>query len=136
MTTKVERQITLLNVLLNTNRPLSVDEIHQRVPGYPERPDSFRRSFERDKAELREMGQELLVENVPASDPPMEGYRIDHRSYALPDPGLDAEELEALSLASALIGGRGLTGALLKLGVAPPTAQPTVEVPTDPELVR
>lgn len=136
MTTKVERQITLLNVLLNTTRPLGAEEIRRRVPGYPERDDSFRRTFERDKADLRAMGQELVVEIVPGSDPPLEGYRIDRRSHSLPDPGLEPDELEALALASRLIGGRAMTGVFLKLGVGMPSGRPTVEVPTDPELVR
>lgn len=134
MTSKVERQITLLNVLLRTPRALHVDEIHARVPGYSENPDSFRRAFERDKVDLRDMGVQLEVETVPGSDPPIAGYRIDARTHALRDPGLEPDEIEALALASALIGGRGLTAAFLKLGVGVPDRRPGVEVPTDPEL--
>lgn len=134
MTSKVERQITLMNVLLRSSRAMDLEEVRQRVPGYSDDPEAFRRTFERDKNDLRDMGVPLLVEAVPATDPPLVGYRIDHRRHALPDPGLEDDEIEALALASAMIGGRGLTGALLKLGVGVVDGAPSVEVPTDPDL--
>lgn len=134
MTSKVERQITLVNVLLRASRPMDLEEIRRRVPGYSEDPIAFRRAFERDKTDLRDMGVPLDVEPVPATDPPLVGYRIDHRRHALADPGLEDDEIEALALASAMIGGRGLTGALLKLGVGIVDGAPSIEVPTDPDL--
>lgn len=134
MTTKVERQLTLLDVLLRTPRPLDLEEIRSRVPGYAEDPESFRRTFERDKVDLRVMGVPLEVAPIPATDPPNVGYRIDPRRHALRDPGLDEDETEALRLASAFVGSRGLTGALLKLGVGLSGDRPEIEVPVDPEL--
>jgi len=134
VTSKLERQLTLLDVLLRTNRHLALDDIAARVPGYAADPESFRRTFERDKVDLRAMGVPLDLATVPGSDPPTTGYRVHPGSYALPDPGLEPDELEALLLAAALVGGSGLTGALLKLGAGVAEARPSVEVPTDPEL--
>ena len=39
----------------------------------------------------------LRIETVPLSNPPADGYRIRKQDYYLRDPGLDADELEALT---------------------------------------
>ena len=85
---KVERLLVLMNVLLGAATPVSAVELHRRVPGYPEEDASFRRAFERDKEEIREMGVPLLVEPIAGTDPPLVGYRIRPQDYALADPGL------------------------------------------------
>lgn len=100
---KLERLMNLTAALLETTRPLSAEELKERIPGYPERQGSFRRQFERDKDDLREMGIPLLIEEVPGSDPPVQGYRIDRRSYYLRDPGFKPDELAALHLATSLV---------------------------------
>ncbi|MCB0975934.1 MAG: WYL domain-containing protein [Acidimicrobiales bacterium] len=123
---KLERILTLTHILLETPRHLTAVEIRSRVPGYPSEEESFRRSFERDKAELRSMGIPLDVDNVPGTDPPILGYRIPPGEGTLRDPGLAPDELDALRLAVAVIGSGDGTGqrALLKLGggVTPDTA--------------
>jgi predicted DNA-binding transcriptional regulator YafY len=133
---KVERLLSLINALLDAPRAISADDLRTRVAGYPAEDASFKRAFERDKDELREMGVPLLVETIPGSDPPLLGYRIRRRDYELPDPGLEPDELEALNLAAAVTGLAGGVGqrALFKLGAAA-TDAPLAELPTDPNLV-
>ena len=54
---KTERLLNLVICLLATRRFLSVQEIRTAVPGYAQdTEESFRRMFERDKEELRELG--------------------------------------------------------------------------------
>ncbi len=134
---KIERLITLMNALLGAPRPVTALELHRRVPGYPDEDASFRRAFERDKDELREMGVPLLIEPVPGADPPVMGYRIRTADYELRDPGLEPDELEALNLAAAVVGSEGGMGqrALFKLGGAATPGTPRAEVPADPGLV-
>jgi proteasome accessory factor B len=115
---KLERLLNLTAVLLDTTRPLSAEELRQRVDGYPPPGAAFHRTFERDKDDLRVLGIPLRVERVPASDPPVDGYRIAAEEYYLPDPGLDPDELAALHLASLTVRleGFGDQEALWKLG--------------------
>lgn len=115
---KLERLLNLTAVLLDTSRPLSAEELRQKVEGYPEAGPAFHRAFERDKDDLRVLGIPLRVERVPATDPPIDGYRIEADEYYLPDPGLDPDELAALHLASLTVRleGLGEREALWKLG--------------------
>ena len=116
---KLERLLNLTAVLLDTARPLTAEQISRRVEGYPESGSAFHRAFERDKEDLRVMGIPLTVEKVPATNPPVDGYRIDPDEYYLADPGLDPEELAALHLASLSVRVDGIdddTEALWKLG--------------------
>ena len=80
---------------------------------------AFRRAFERDKDDLREMGVPLGGEpRSRASIPAVEGYRIPKDRYYLRDPGLTPDELAALRLAASVVrldGCRPGEG-LLKLG--------------------
>ena len=92
---KIERLLTLLNVLVDAPRSISAEELRDQVPGYPAEDASFKRAFERDKDDLREMGVPLLVETVPGSDPPRLGYRIRKQEFELRDPGL-AQGLEVV----------------------------------------
>ena len=96
---KLERLLNLISALLETSRPLTAEELRERVPGYPEAKASFRRAFERDKEDLREMGVPLVYEPIPGVDPPTDGYRIDRSRYYLRDPGFEPDELAALHLA-------------------------------------
>ncbi len=100
---KLERLLNLTAALLEAVRPLTAEEIRSRVPGYPDDKVSFRRQFERDKDELRQMGVPLRIDEVPGSDPPIDGYRIRKQEYQLRDPGLEPEELAALELAASVV---------------------------------
>lgn len=139
---KLERLLNLTAVLLDTDRPLSAEAIRNRVEGYPEALASFRRSFERDKEDLRSLGIPLTIERVPGLDPPVDGYRISPDDYYLPDPDLDADELAALHLASMAVRVEGLgeREALWKLGGLVDgddgaVANAVVSMPTNPALV-
>jgi len=125
---RLERLINLVAALLDSSRPLTAEELRERVPGYPEDRASFRRAFERDKEALREMGVPLVLEAV--GDSPVqgtEGYRIPKDAYYLPDPGLDTDELAALHLAASAVELEGAEGlqALWKLGGVVAEAGPT-----------
>ncbi len=103
---KLERQLNLAICLMASARYLSVDEIADLVPGYarddtPEGETAFRRMFERDKSELRELGIPVETGGATGWDDEI-GYRIQRRDYALPDLHLTAEEAAALGLAARL----------------------------------
>jgi len=96
---RLERVTDLLLVLLDTNRPLSLREIAERVPGYPEGHDARRQAFERDKKLLRDEGVPVVTASVESED--QTGYSVDPDAYYLPDLGLDPDEQAALNLAVA-----------------------------------
>jgi predicted DNA-binding transcriptional regulator YafY len=103
---KLERQLNLAMCLMATTRFLSVAEIADLVPGYgrdasPDGEGAFRRMFERDKSELRELGIPVQTGGVSGWDDEI-GYRIERRDYALPDLHLTPEEAAALGLAARL----------------------------------
>ncbi len=96
---RLERVTDLLLVLLDTNRPLSLREIADRVPGYPDGHDARRQAFERDKKLLRDEGVPVATEQVDGEE--QVGYRVDPDAYYLPDLGLEPDEQAALNLAVA-----------------------------------
>ena len=113
---RLERVTDLLLVLLDTPRPLSLREIANRVPGYPDTHTARRQAFERDKRLLRDEGVPVLTVKIEGDD--QLGYRIDPDAYYLPDLGLEADEQAALNLAVAGVHLGEPIGreALLKLG--------------------
>jgi predicted DNA-binding transcriptional regulator YafY len=137
---KLERLLNLLAALLDTGRPLTAEELQQRVPGYPDNEVAFRRAFSRDKDSLREMGIPISLIEIPGSDPPTEGYRVRKDDYYLRDPGLDPDELAALQLAASAVRLDGVLGVegLWKLGGAPgdDEAPELSSIPGDPRLGR
>jgi predicted DNA-binding transcriptional regulator YafY len=96
---RLERVTDLLLVLLDTNRPLSLREIADRVPGYPDGHDARRQAFERDKKLLRDEGVPVVASAVDSGE--QVGYRVDPDDYYLPDLGLEPDEQAALNLAVA-----------------------------------
>jgi len=118
---KTERLLGLVVCLLSTRRYLTADQIRAAVPGYPEQDDLFKRMFERDKEDLRELGVPLEtgLNHVFDDDP---GYRIRQQAYELPELRLEADEAAVLGLAArvwqrAELAGAA-AGALLKLRAA------------------
>ena len=139
MSDRLERLLNLTAALLDATVPLSIDDIRERVPGYPdEGGETFRRAFERDKDSLRTMGIPVRTEEIPGSDPPVPGYRIRREEYALADPGLEPDELAALNLAVATVQVDGLShgDAIRKLGGSEDVDDdsPGVELPSMPNL--
>ena len=143
VSSRLERLFNLTAALLSTARPLTRQELHERVPGYPadDAKGSARRAFERDKEALRDMGIPLVVEEVERDGSTVEAYRIPREQYALRDPGLEPDELAALHLAAAAVRLEGLRGteALWKLGGDPGDVDSgsgaLAAIPTIPELV-
>ena len=132
---RLERLLNLVAALLDTYRPLTREAIKERVPGYAEDDAAFRRAFERDKDALRQMGIPVEVEVLEPdnADSPV-GYRISREQYALPDPGLEPDELAALHLAANAVrlDSGSAMGALHKLGGATATAGTDVALATLP----
>ncbi len=115
----VERVINLLIYLLDSQTPVTADQVRRTVAGYGDQSDeAFHRMFERDKDLLKRMGVPLEMRALDAWEVDF-GYTVDPDKYALPDPGLTDEERIALSVAARMVrlGGAnaGLAG-LLKLG--------------------
>lgn len=139
---KLERLMNLTAAMLETQRPLSAEELRQRVPGYPDDKASFRRAFERDKEDLRELGIPISLAPIEGTDPPLEGYLIRKEEYYLDDPGLEPDELAALNLAQSAVQLEGVDGidAIAKLGgvvgpVLDPVAPGLASLNADPALV-
>jgi predicted DNA-binding transcriptional regulator YafY len=108
---RLERLVNLVAALLDAQRPLSRDELRRRVGGYTGEAETFRRTFERDKDVLRQMGMPLVTEPLDPERPDDQvGYRIPRERYELADPGLGADELAALRLAASAVAVEGAWG--------------------------
>jgi predicted DNA-binding transcriptional regulator YafY len=104
MTDPLERLTNLVALLLETRRPLSLDEITHELRGqYPERDPARRTAFERDKRNLREEGVPLEQTVLVGDRAGATGYWIDRSRYSLPDLGLTPGETRALQLAVATV---------------------------------
>lgn len=121
MADKTERLLNLIALLLETRRPLSPDEIREKIPGYPEGDVAFRRMFERDKEDIRELGLPLELLATDAWEG-SEGYRIRKEAATIPELDLAADERAALLLAAQAWEGQAVPGdpdrALMKLSLA------------------
>jgi proteasome accessory factor B len=119
---RIERLINLIAALLESSRPLPIEEIRDRIAGYEQDEfEAFRRAFERDKESLRAMGIPVELVRDALTDQ-AEGYIIRKESYYLPQLDLEPDELAALRLAADAILGAGDEAAsgLLKLSVDTP----------------
>lgn len=130
---KTDRLLNLLAALINTSRPLTAEELIERVPGYSGDGESLRRMFERDKENLREMGIPLHSELDETRDPPRDAYIVHRNDYELPDPQLTQEELAALHLARSAVHLEGvdpedLGDGLRKLGGVVASEDPSIAV--------
>jgi len=136
---KTERLLGLVVCLLSTRRYLTADQIRAAVPGYPEQDDLFKRMFERDKEDLRDLGVPLETGlNHPFDDDP--GYRIRQQAYELPELRLEADEAAVLGLAArvwqrAELAGAA-AGALLGPGARGPPGLPARPDRRDGEVLR
>jgi proteasome accessory factor B len=108
---KTERLLGLVVCLLSSPRYLTANQIRAAVPGYPQSFDAFKRMFERDKEELRELGIPLeMGTNGPLEEEP--GYRIPRQAYVLPDIKLEPDEAAVLALAARVWRRAELAGAV------------------------
>lgn len=107
-TRRTERLVNLVICLLSTRQFLTAARIRDTVPGYDagegaKAHEAFQRMFERDKAELRDLGIPLETGTNSVFDPDTElGYRIARRDYELPDIHLAPDEAAAVGLAARL----------------------------------
>ena len=134
---KTERLLGLVVCLLSSERYLTAIQIRDAVPGYPESFEAFKRMFERDKEELRELGIPLETGSNSALDEEP-GYRIPRQAYELPEIRLEPDEAAVLSLAArvwrqAELAGAA-AGALLKLRAAGVDAEETPQPGIEPRL--
>jgi proteasome accessory factor B len=104
---RAERLVNLVICLLSTHQFLSAERIRDAVPGYEgadgskATDEAFKRMFERDKAELRELGIPLETGRNSHFDSE-DGYRIRRGDYELPPIEFDADEAAAVGLAARL----------------------------------
>jgi proteasome accessory factor B len=134
---KTERLLGLVVCLLSSERYLTATQIRDAVPGYPESFDAFKRMFERDKEELRELGIPLETGSNSAVEEEA-GYRIPRQAYVLPEIRLEPDEAAVLALAArvwrqAELAGAA-AGALLKLRAAGVDAEETMQPGIEPRL--
>jgi proteasome accessory factor B len=134
---KTERLLSLVVCLLSARRYLTAGQIRDAVPGYPESFDAFKRMFERDKDELRELGIPLETGTNPGTDEEV-GYRISRQAYELPEIRLEPDEAAVLGLAARVWRQGELAGAaaggLLKLQAAGIDAEETTQPGIEPRL--
>ena len=100
---KTERLLDLVALLLDAREPVSFAELRELFPDdYGGSRDAAERKLERDKADLLELGvpvEYVVPDRLDERD--LGGYRIDRKSYFLPDPKLLPEESAALYSAGA-----------------------------------
>jgi proteasome accessory factor B len=119
---RTERLLNLVICLLHTRSFLTAERIRELVPGYEEAPsdEAFKRMFERDKEDLRDLGIPMET-GMGAYDDEL-GYRVVRRDYALPDVHLEPDEAAAVGLAARMWSsatlGAPATRALRKLEAA------------------
>jgi len=82
---KLQRWLDLLAALLRRHYPATLEELIPDVPAYAapgQKAESRRRTFERDKDELRGFG--VPIETVPGPDGEVKGYQLRVRDFYLP----------------------------------------------------
>ena len=119
---KTERLLNLVICLLATRRYLSAEQIRRMVAGYEDLADeAFKRKFERDKEDLRDLGIPLETGSDSSFDDEP-GYRIRRDDYGLPELAFEPAELAVLGVAARTWQHATLSGpasqALLKLRAA------------------
>ena len=107
---RTERLLSIVVLLLSSRRYLTAEQIRASVSGYPDAGESFKRMFERDKDELRELGIPLETGKSSAFDDEI-GYRIRRQDYELPEIHLTPDEAAALGIASRVWQSAELAGA-------------------------
>jgi len=132
---RTERLLDLVALFLDEREPLSWAELREHFPqdylGISD--DAAERKFERDKAELLELGFPLTY--VQGDDERKDGYVVDRDAYYLPEVDLTKEELAVLyaagsaALTSGAFPGRDdLAHALRKIGFFADDGLPTPRV--------
>src|SRR5947208_10580801 len=96
----LERLLNLVGLLLETEHPMTFEEIRRTLPAYGgDNLDSAKRKFERDKDILREYGVPLEMAATDVWDVE-QGYTIPKDRYYLPEIAFTPEEVTALFVAA------------------------------------
>ncbi len=140
---RTERLLDLVALLLDAREPITWAELREHFPeDYGKGSDeAAERKFERDKAELLELG--IPLSWVQGDDERGDGYVVDREIYYLPQIDLAPDELAVLyaagsaALASGAFPGRGdLAHALRKVGFFAGRDVPTPKVRMELGAVR
>jgi proteasome accessory factor B len=107
---RTERLLSIVVLLLSSRRYLTAEQVRAAVSGYPEEQEAFKRMFERDKEELRDLGIPLETGKATSFDDDL-GYRISRQDYELPEIHLEADEAAVLGIASRVWQSAELAGA-------------------------
>lgn len=124
---RIERLINLIAALLETERPMTAEQIRSDIAGYDQPNfEAFRRAFERDKQDLRAMGIpiELVHSGRDYFAEQPDAYIIPKDRYYLPELDLEADEVAALRLAADAVLGAGEEAAsgMMKLSIDSPNS--------------
>jgi len=99
-----KRLLDLVMLLLRTRSPVTFREIREQFDAYKtQNAEAGLRAFERDKADLLELGVPIRY-ITPDEDDALEegGYVVDLKRYRLPEVALTADEVSALVLAASV----------------------------------
>jgi proteasome accessory factor B len=107
---RTERLLSIVVLLLSSRRYLTAEQVRSAVSGYPDEQEAFKRMFERDKEELRDLGIPLETGRASQSDDDL-GYRISRQDYELPEIHLEPDEAAVLGIASRVWQSAELAGA-------------------------
>ncbi len=88
-------------LLLDTEQPITFDQIVERGELYAGRGEASRKSFERDKAVLRSLG--ITIDTPMDQATGTTRYTIRPENYFLPDLGLNEAEQLGLQLAASVV---------------------------------
>jgi proteasome accessory factor B len=112
----LERLVNLVALLLESRKPLTFEEIRERLAEAYEHGDvgSAKRMFERDKDVLRDIGVPIEVTATDVWDAE-HGYSIPKDRYYLPEIRFTPEEISALAIAARAGGDTSAEDAVRKL---------------------
>ena len=130
---KLQRQLDLIAHLVGRHVPVPVEELMEKIPAYAEKwvdgsetsRATARRTFERDKDELRKQGIPLqtVTYSINYGLEQVEGYRIERRDFYLPYLRLLSSGASAGASAGGTAAGRSeagpAAGALPAAGLSP-----------------
>jgi len=114
-----ERMLNLLALLVDRSQPVTLKQIRAELAGqYSDKDEAARAQFERDKAELRNMGIPIDMVTFGGAQAGESAYLVQRTNYELADLDLSDEEMSALQLAVATVHLAAQEGeqALWKLG--------------------
>lgn len=122
---KLKRLLNLTMAILGSRVPLTASQLRDMIPDEAYSRDksdaAFRRTFERDKADLQAIGIPLEVKSHSYGDSSGAHYHIDLALYAERDLRFQPDELAALHIATRLVrlsgSLSGLSNAFIKTGI-------------------